>query len=96
MKKLFITLTVFFAVIYLQAKEPTEPKVKKNHQPKLAHTYVKAKDWSTDLFIGFIKLFLPVWGKYNEGGTTNRNIPLLTSDRKNQDINKLRDLLSVV
>ena len=92
MKKIYSLFLVLFMVISALAKEPTELKVNKKHQPKLALTYVKAKDWGTDLFLGIVKIFLPVWGKYNEGGTTNRNIPLLTSDRKNQDIiTKLSD-----
>jgi hypothetical protein len=86
MKKLFIVLTVLFAVIYLQAKEQMKPKPTQKIKSKTENTLNKANDWGSDLILGLIELFLPTWGKYSEGGTTNRDIPLLTSDRKNQDI----------
>lgn len=93
MKKIYLSLAVLFIVISALAKEPTEPKVSKKNQPKLDYTLNKSSNWFTDAVSFYIDLHLPVWGKYNEGGTTNRNIPLLTSDRKNQDINKLRETI---
>jgi|DEB19_MinimDraft_2_1074335.scaffolds.fasta_scaffold03943_2 hypothetical protein len=78
MKKIYLSFVVLFMVISAIAKEPIEQKVNKKQQPKLANTYVKAKDWGVEFIAFIVELFLPVWGKYSEGGTTNRDIPLLT------------------
>ncbi|MFA9212317.1 MAG: hypothetical protein ACEQSR_00520 [Candidatus Methylacidiphilales bacterium] len=42
MKKIYSLFLVLFMVISAFANEPTEPKINKKHQPKLAHSYVKA------------------------------------------------------
>jgi hypothetical protein len=75
MKKFYLSLAVVFMVISALAKEQMKPKP--INKSKTENTLNKTKDWGTDLFLGIVKLFLPVWGTYSEGGTTNRDIPLL-------------------
>ena len=78
MKKIYLTFVVLFMVISAIAKEPIEQKVIKKHHPKLDYSYSKAKDWGVEFIAFIVELFLPVWSKYSEGGTTNRDVPLLT------------------
>jgi hypothetical protein len=85
---------VLFIVNSAIAKEPTEPKSKKNNTQLLGN-YINVNDWESDLASFILGLFLPVHGKYNEGSHTNREIPQLTADRKNSDVNKLKDSIII-
>ncbi len=76
MKKVITVLIIFAFITNLKAEKPIEKK------KLIAINNSKPMNWFTDVLDGIASLWQPVWGKYTEGGSTNRSYPLACADRK--------------
>lgn len=89
MKKYYILIILACLVLNAEAKKPIEKQKNKHPNEKIN---LKPASWFSDIMESIASLWQPVWGKYTEGGSTNKSYPLACADRKTE-IADLREIL---
>jgi hypothetical protein len=79
MKKYYILIILACLVLNTEAKKPIE---KQKNKPLNDKIQLKPASWFSDIMESIASLWQPVWGKYTEGGSTNKSYPLACADRK--------------